>query len=108
MSTGLRCGSWQSEGRFDPNLNQSRRRRGDDLTERGTRDVAVNGSRPVELRMVEQVEDLEPELQVSRPAQREVLEEREVEVLDAGSIEESARRVAELAERRNAEAGRVE
>src|SRR5215831_5350789 len=84
-------------------LDKPRRRGGFDVAERWAGDVAVHRARTVELRVVEQVERLEPNLEVARLVERHALDEGEVEVLDAGSVEESARRVAQLAERREAE-----
>ena len=89
-------------------LNESRRGGGCDLAERRAHDVAVHGAGAVELRVVEDVERFEANLEVPRLVERDALDQREVEVLDARPVEEPARRVAELAERRHAEARGVE
>ena len=63
---------------------------------------------PVELRVVEEIERLEPELQPHVAAGLEVLEQREIEVVDAGAAQDVASGVAELPESRLREGGRVE
>jgi len=79
-----------------------------DLTKRRAGNVAVHGARAVELGMVEHVERLEAHLQRLGTTERHVLDQRHVEILDAGTVKEPARRIAKLAERRQAEARRVE
>ena len=56
------------------------------------------GRHAAELRVVEGVERLEPELQARALREVEVLEEREVQVAEAGSAQDVALGVAELAE----------
>src|SRR5207248_2564252 len=63
---------------------------------------------PAQVRMVQEIEDLGPELQLPRSAQAEVLEDRDVPLLLAGVVDQVARRVAERARRRRREGGRVE
>ena len=61
--------SASSKTRIFGDLNLPRRGRIDDLTERGAGDVAVDGARSVELRVIEHVEHLEPDLQrLRRPS----------------------------------------
>src|SRR5262245_21651684 len=62
-------------------LNESRRRRGFDLPERGAGDVPVHGAGAVELRMIQDVERLETQLQGMRPAEPDLLDHREIEIL---------------------------
>src|ERR1700722_14181983 len=64
-----------------------------DLTKGRAGNVAVHRARPVELRMVEDVERLEAHLQCPGTAERHVLDERHVEILDAGTVEETAGRI---------------
>src|SRR5437868_5180098 len=97
-----------SEVELRRNLNKPGRRRGLDFSERRAHDVAVDGARAVELRMVEDVERLEAQLEVPLLIEGHAFDEREIEVLDAGTVEKAPWRVAELAERRQAEAVGVE
>ncbi len=58
--------------------------------------------------MVEDVERLDPEVERLRLSETQVLLERHVEVIDSGTVEETAFRVAELTECLFAEEVRVE
>src|SRR5262249_44465240 len=89
-------------------LKEPRRRRRLDVAERRARDVAVDRTPAVELRGIEEVEHFEPDLEGAPLVQRHALDQREIDVLDAGPVEKPPGRVAELTERRQAEAGRVE
>src|SRR5580658_2510128 len=75
-------------------LNQPGRRRADDLTERGAADIAVDGLRSKELRVVEDVEGFEAKLQGFRFGKAQVLKDRHIEVLHAGTMEIEPRGVA--------------
>src|SRR5439155_14847488 len=61
-----------------------------------------------EIRVVEGVERFEPELQARTPREIEVLEQREIKVVDGGPAQHVARGVAELAEGRLGEGGGIE
>src|SRR6516225_7328947 len=63
-----------SEDEFRGYLNQARRRRGDDLAERSTGNVAVDGARAVELRVIEDVERLGADLERPGRAQLHLLD----------------------------------
>ena len=96
MSSERTCGELDEAG-APPN----------DVAEGRTRDIAVDRTGAIELRMIEHVESLEPQLEAPRLAEPQTLDQREVEVLDAGAIEEAPRRIAELSERRQAKTVRV-
>src|SRR5207302_6723653 len=87
---------------------ETRRCGGRDFAECRAGDVAVNRPGAVELRMVEDVERLEPDFEIPRLVERHALNQREVEVRDAGPEKEPPRRVPQLSERRQAEAIGVE
>src|SRR4029453_7776744 len=63
---------------------------------------ARGGVHGAELRVVQQVVDLPPALESLRAAGGEVLEDREIPVVDAGQLEDGARSVAVVAAARRA------
>ena len=65
-SVAIRASPASSERELGRQLDEARRRGGDDLAERRARDVAVDRAGAVELRVVEDVERLEPQLEASR------------------------------------------
>ena len=68
------------------------------LPKRRVADVSIDGGGSEELRMIEDVEGLQPELQQFAIVQRNLLLQRHVEVLQAGAVEEAARNIAQGAE----------
>src|SRR5688500_6707390 len=66
------------------------------------------GLRVAEIRVVREVENLRPELQLLRTAQREVLEQRDVPLLLPRIVEQIARGGAERSRGRRRKCGRVE
>lgn len=92
-----------SETKLDGRLHQTWRHCTDDLAKRGIVDVAINGIRPEELRMVEGVERFKAEFQAFRFGKRGVLQQRDVPIVHAGSVEETSRCVPRRAERWQAE-----
>ncbi len=80
----------------------------DDLSEAGAADVAVDRGCAEELGMVKHVESLKAELHRFALANPEVFLQRHIKVLQPGAVEEAARRVANHAQRGNAEQRAVE
>src|SRR5438067_2370879 len=72
----------RSEVELRRELDEARSGRGDDVAERGADDVAVDGARAVELRMVEDVERLETNLEVPGASELHVLDDGEIEILN--------------------------
>src|SRR5258706_5834995 len=83
---------------FHRKLNQSRRRCAHDCAKRGIADIAVYGSRSVELRVIENIEGFESELERLRFIQTHGLGQGQVEVINAGTVEESSPGHAEIAQ----------
>ena len=77
------------------------------LAECRTRDVAVNGARPTKLLVVEDIESLEPNLERLCSGDPKILQKSHIDILDAGSVEESSWGAADFTERWQAEAGAV-
>src|ERR1700687_2063545 len=98
----------RSEAELRRDLDEPRSGRADDLPERTAPNVSLHGACPVELRVVEHVERLDAHLERLGAAERHVLDERHVETHDARTVEETARRIAQLTQRRQTEARRVE
>src|SRR5580692_9722475 len=96
------------ESELRTQLNQAGRGGADNLAEGRTADVAVNRLRPEELGVVENVERFDAELERLRFGQSQVLEQRHIEVLHAGTVEIAARGVARRTERVIAEQRRIE
>src|SRR4029079_17115304 len=88
-----------------PQLDDAAGPRGCDHSEVRVGDVL---GYPLHLRMVERVEGFHAELQGRVPGEREVLEESQIQVVDAGPSQDAAAGVAELAQGGLCERRRVE
>src|SRR5271154_6612864 len=86
------------EVEFCNELHQARRCSADDMAEVGVFNLPVHRCGTIELRMVECVEGLRAELKGSRVSQAHILLERQVEVVDARPVEDSALSVTQFAE----------
>src|SRR5277367_4557331 len=83
-----------SEKELCAQLNQARWIGADDLAEGRTADIAVDGLRSEELRVIENVESLQPKLEGLRFGQAHRLEQGHVVIVQAWSVKESPGRGA--------------
>src|SRR3954463_8547000 len=97
-----------SEHDLHPDLHETGRRGTHDLAERRARNVAVHRRRAVELRVVEDVERLDANLRHALGPESHALDERQVGIVDTRTMEEPARRVPQLTQRRQLELARIE
>ena len=89
-------------------LHEPRRRRADDLAERGTVDVSIDRLRPEELSVVEDVEALEAKLNRFGFRQAHRLEQGHIEVNHTRAVEKAASCGSRRAEGVLAELGAIE
>src|SRR5208282_3138518 len=93
---------------LDSQLDEARRRRADDLAERGAADISVDGARAGELSVVERVEGFQAKLQRLRFREFQVLQQRQVVIIAAGTEKEAAPGVSRSAEQVGAEERSIE
>src|SRR6185503_8299185 len=94
-----------SPDQLEAELNVASVAGGGDHSEVRRRDVLRHTE---QVRVVQRVERLQPELESGVPGQREVLEEAQVQIADAGSTQDAPARVAERAKSGLRESRRVE
>src|SRR5271168_2973107 len=86
------------EVEFCDELHQARRFSADDVAEVGVFNLPVHRCGTIELGVIKCIEGLSFELEGSRVSQAHILLKRQVEVVDAGPIEDSALGVTQLAD----------